>query len=206
MAQKWPNFAFFVSNTAKTKKGPYLGLRGSKSNFRGHLLHSQPPSFCGFQASESPNEIPRPPYQWSLRVAGGQHSPRTGGANSGSTGVPGAKKIIFSKVIPRPLGMLKQVFLARFEPVVARVGPRKIPKCLENRPFCDQKWLKNGSETRFPKSDPGPFGMLKQVYLTRLEPVVPHFGPWKISKCLEKGPVQHQKWVKTTGVTTPLSP
>ena len=27
--------------------------------------------------------------------------------------------------------MLKQVFLGRFEPVVARFGPYKIPKCLE---------------------------------------------------------------------------
>ena len=42
--------------------------------------------------------------------------------NSGSTRVPGAKKNIFSKVVPGPLGMLKQVFLARFEPVVARFG------------------------------------------------------------------------------------
>ena len=86
------------------------------------------------------------------------------GANGGSTGVPGAKKIIFFKVVPRPLGMLKQVFLARFEPVVARFGPWKIPKCLENAPFWDQKWVKNGSKTRFSKSDPGRFGMLKQVF------------------------------------------
>ena len=56
--------------------------------------------------------------------------------------------------------MLKQVFLARFEPVVARFGPRKIPKCLENGPFWDQKWLKNGSKKPLFKSDRGPFGML----------------------------------------------
>ena len=66
------------------------------------------------------------------------------GANGGSTRVPGAKKIIFSKVVPGPLGMLKHVFLARFEPVVACFGPRKIPKCLENGPFQDRKWVKNG--------------------------------------------------------------
>ena len=59
-------------------------------------------------------------------AAGGQPSPRTVGANGGSTGVPGAKKMIFSKIVPRPLGMLKQVFLGRFEPVVARFGPWKI--------------------------------------------------------------------------------
>ena len=74
--------------------------------------------------------------------------------------------------------MLKQVFFGRFEPVVARFGPRKIPKCLENGPFWDQKWVKNGSKTRFPKSDPGPFGMLKQVFLARFEPVLTELSPF----------------------------
>ena len=39
--------------------------------------------------------------------------------------------------------MLKQVFLAPFNPVVARFGPWKIPKCFENGPFSDEKWVKN---------------------------------------------------------------
>ena len=46
-----------------------------------------------------------------------------------------------------PHGMPTQVFLARFELVVARFGPPKIPKCLENGLFWDkkmgQKWVKN---------------------------------------------------------------
>ena len=142
-----------------------------KIRFRGHLVHPQPPTFCGFQASESPNERRRPPNQWSLGGAGGQPGPRTAGANGGSTRVPGAKKIIVSKVVPRPLGMLKHVFLGRFEPVVARFGPWKIPKCLENGPFWDQQCVKNGSKTRFSKSDPRPFGMLKQVFLARFDRV-----------------------------------
>ena len=149
-----------------------------KNEFRGHLVHPQPPTFYEFQASESPNETPRPPYQWSLGAAGGPASPRTVGANGGSTRVPRAKKIIFSKVVPRPLGMLKQVFFGRFEPVVAHFGPWKIPKCLENGPFWDQKWVKNGSKMRFSKSDPGPFGMLKQVFLARFEPVLTEFSPF----------------------------
>ena len=66
------------------------------------------------------------------------------GAIGGSTSVPGAKKISFSKVVPRRLGMLKEIFLARFEPVVPRFGPWKIAKCLENGPFRDQKVVKNG--------------------------------------------------------------
>ena len=58
---------------------------------------------------------------------------------------------------------------------MARFGPWKIPKCLENGPFWDQQWVKNGSKTHFSKSDPGPFGMLKQVFLARFEPVLTEF-------------------------------
>ena len=88
--------------------------------------------------------------------------------------------------------MLKQVFLARFEPVVTRFGQRKIPKSLENGLFWDQKWVEKGSKTHFSKNDLGPLGMPKQVFLPRFEPVVPRFGPWKIPKCLEKGLVQEE--------------
>ena len=50
-----------------------------KNEFRGHLVHPQPPTFYGFQASDSPNETRRPPYQWSLGAAGGPASPRIPG-------------------------------------------------------------------------------------------------------------------------------
>ena len=109
------------------------------------------------------------------------------GANGGSTRVPGAKKIIFSKVVPRPLGMLKQVFLGRFEPVMVCFGPCKIPKCLENGPFWDQKCGENGSKTHFSKSDPRPFGMLKQVVLAHFEPVVTRFAHAKSQNALKMG-------------------
>ena len=150
-----------------------------KNEFRGHLGHPQPPTFYGFQASDQSNETRRPPYLWSLGAAGGPASPRTVGPNGGSTKVPRVKKMIFSKVVPRPLGILKQVFLGRFEPVVALFGPWKIPKCLENGLFWDQKWVKNGSKTRFSKSDPRPFGMLKQVFLARFEPGWTEFSPFQ---------------------------
>ena len=164
-----------------------------KNEFRGHLVHPRPPVFSGFQVSKSPNKPPRPPYQWSLGGAARQPGPRTAGVNGGSSRVPRAKKIIFSKVVPRPLGMLKQLFLAGFEPVVKCFGPRNLAKCLENGPFWDKKWVKNDSKTRFSKSDPGPFGMLKQVFLAHFEPVVMCFGPSKIPKCLESGSKMGQK-------------
>ena len=172
-----------------------------KSEFRGHLVHPQPPTFCGFQASELPHETPRPPYQGSLGGAGGQPGPRTVGANGGSTRVPGAKKMIFSKVVHRPLEMLKQVFLARFEPVVACFGPWKLPKCLENGQFWDQKRVENGSKKHFSKSDPRPFGMLKQVVLAHFEPVGARFGRWKMPKCLESGWFWDQQCVKNGSKT-----
>ena len=45
----------------------------------------------------------------------------------------------FLKNDPRPCPTLKQVILDRFELVVAHFGPPKIPKCLENGLFWDQK-------------------------------------------------------------------
>ena len=111
-------------------------------------------------------------------------------------GVKKGSKMCFSKNDLGPFGMLKEVFLAHFEHVVTHFGPWRIPKCLENGPFWDQKWVKNGSKTHFPKSEPGPFGMLKQVFLAHFEPVVTRFGPWKTPKCLETRPFCDQKWVK----------
>ena len=106
-----------------------------KNEFRGHLVHPQPPTFYGFQASESPNETHRPPYQWSLGAAGGPTSLRTVGANSGSTRVPRAKKKIFSKVVHRPLGMLKQVFLCQNALKMGRFGTNNGSKMGQKRVF-----------------------------------------------------------------------
>ena len=64
-----------------------------------------------------------------------------------------------------PQAMSKQVFLARFELVVARCGPPKIPKCLltglnvlgqKDLSKLDQKFV-------FPKMGPRPFGVPEQV-------------------------------------------
>ena len=41
------------------------------------------------------------------------------------------------------------MFLAHF--VVMCFGPWKIPKCFENGPFWDQKWVKMGQKRIFPK-------------------------------------------------------
>ena len=62
------------------------------------------------------------------------------------------KKLIFFNKDPGPHGMPKQVLLARFELMVARFGPSKIPKCLENGLFWDKKkGSKMGQKCVFPK-------------------------------------------------------
>ena len=77
-------------------------------------------------------------------------------------GPQGGKKKIFSSGVPGPRGMLKQMFFARFEPVVTRSGAWKIPKCLENGPFWDQRWVKKGSKTRFSNVARGGGGVLEE--------------------------------------------
>ena len=55
-------------------------------------------------------------------------------------------KIIFSKFVPRPLGVLKQVFLARFEPTVARYDAPQFQKALKMGSLGTKKghkWVKN---------------------------------------------------------------
>ena len=199
-APKSPKNCAMCTSTPKPRTGVSWAT-WLENEFRGHLVHPQPPNVYGFQASESPKEPSRPPYQWSLAAAGGPASQRTVGANGGSTRVPRAKKIIFSKVVPRQLGMLKQVFSGRFEPVVARFGTWRILNCLENEPFWDQQWVKNGSKTRFSKSHPGPFMMLKQLVFAHFEPVVTGLGPWNIPKCLGNGPFWDPKWVRNGSKT-----
>ena len=82
--------------------------------------------------------------------------------------------------------MLKQVFLAHFERWWRVLAHGKSQNALPRGYLGGQKWFKNGSKTRFSKSDLGPFGMLQQVFLTDFEPVVLPVGPWKLPRSLGK--------------------
>ena len=55
------------------------------------------------------------------------------------------KNVVFQSDFGR-FGMLNQVFLARFQPMVTSFGPWKVPKFLENGPFWDQKGVKSESK------------------------------------------------------------
>ena len=58
-----------------------------------------------------------------------------------------------------------------------------------------------GSKMHFSENDPGPFGMLKKVFLAHFEPEITRFGPWKIPKCLENVLLWDRKWVKNGSKT-----
>ena len=131
-----------------------------KTRFRGHLVHPQPPTFCGFHPSELPKWTPRPPYPGPLGCGKLQAQAQTG---KWVNMVQWGRKMTFLKNDPRPCVILKQVFLDCFELVVAHFGPPKIPKCLEDALFWDQKWVENGSKTHFSKTHPTPFGVHKRV-------------------------------------------
>ena len=76
----------------------------------------------------------------------------------------------FSKSDPRPFGMLKQVFLAHFEPLVTLIGPWKIRKCLENGLFWVRKRVKRGQKRIFPKVIPDHWGFTKKCFWPILSP------------------------------------
>ena len=78
--------------------------------------------------------------------------------------------------------MPKQVFLACFELAVARFGPPKIPKCLENGQLWDKKRVLNWSKMCFFKNDPRAIGQPKQLKWAPFEPIASHFGPSKDTK------------------------
>ena len=122
-----------------------------KNEFRGHLVHPQPPTFYGFQASESPNETRRPPYYWSLGAAGGPASPRTVGANGGSTRVPRAKKRFFPKLFLDHLGCSNKCFWAILSPWWRVLGHGKSQNALKMGRFGTNNGSKMGQKRVFPK-------------------------------------------------------
>ena len=79
--------------------------------------------------------------------------------------------------------MLKQLFLAYFVPVVTQFGPWKIPKCLEKKPFCDQKWVKKNSPKLIPDDSRGS----NKCFLPMLYPCVRVLARGKSQHALKRG-------------------
>ena len=165
MSQKWPKKAPRSSKCRQpqTKNRPYLWLHGSKCDSEGTYSTRNPPLFVVSTPQNCPKRTPRPQYLGPLGCGKLQAQAQTGGCPNGSTGSSRGKKMTFLQNDPRPCATLKHMFLDRFELVVAHFGPPKIPKCLENGLFWDQKWVQNGSKTHFSKPHPRPFGVHKRV-------------------------------------------
>ena len=160
--QKPQNLCRMAGDRDKPRTGHIFGSMAQKA-IRGHLDHPQPPTFCGFHHSELPKWTPRPPYPSPVGCGKLQGEAKTGGCPNGSIGSNGGRKMNFLKNDPTPCVMIKQLFLDCVELVVAHFGPPKIPKCLEDVLFWNQKWVKNGSKPLFSKIHPGPFGVHKRV-------------------------------------------
>ena len=136
---KAPKFVHIGRRQPQTKNRPY-GLRCSKRDYELiHLIHPQPPTFGGFYPSKLPEPTPRPPYLGPVGCGKLQEVAQRGGCQNGSTRSTGCKKKTFFKNDPRAHGMPKQVFLERFELVMAHFVPPKIQKCLQNGVFWDKK-------------------------------------------------------------------
>ena len=83
--------------------------------------------------------------------------------------------------------MPKQVFLARFELVVAHFCPPKIPKRLESGRFWDKKWVEIGSKMCISKNDPGAFRVPNQVDVPVLSLWQSILAPPKSQNALKMG-------------------
>ena len=125
------------------KNRPYFGIRGSKHHFECTKFSHKHPRLVVSTPQNCPNRhldpVPRPsglrqaargdPKRWVPKWVDKVHRVK--------------KKTTFFKKDRGPHGRPKQVFLARFELLVAPFGSPKIPKCLEHGLFCDKKWVKN---------------------------------------------------------------
>ena len=86
-----PNFVQIGWRRPQTRAGHIFGYM-AETRFRGHLVHPQPPTFCGFHASELPKWTPRPPYPGPLGCGKLQAQAQTGGCPNGSIWSNGAEK------------------------------------------------------------------------------------------------------------------
>ena len=94
-AQKDPRSPKFCTDwlaTATNQEQAISLATWSKTRFRGHLLHPQPPTFCGFHPSELLKRTPRPPYIAPAGCGKLQAQAQTGGCPNGSTGSSRGKK------------------------------------------------------------------------------------------------------------------
>ena len=123
-----------------------------KAEFRGHLVHPQPPTFCGFQASESPNQTPRHPVPvvtwWSRRAARPAHG---GGQRWVHRGPRGEKNDFFQSCSHTTLHAETHVFRPFLSPWCRVLGHGKSQNALKMGHFKTKNGSKMGRKRVFPK-------------------------------------------------------
>ena len=142
-----PQFVHIGRPHPQTKNRPYLGHCGSKRDFeRTESTRNHPPLVVSTPQNCANGHLDL--YLGPVGCGKLQEVAQRGGCQNGSTRSTGCgKKKTFFTNDPLPHGMPKQVFLARFELVVARFGPPKIPKCL----FGTKNGSRMGQKCVFPK-------------------------------------------------------
>ena len=153
-APRSPKFCVDWLATATNQEQAIFLATWLKAQFRGHLIHPQSPTFCGFHPSELPKRTPRPPYLGPVGCGKLQAHTQTGGCPNGSTGSNRGKTLSFLKNDPRPCVMLKQVFLDCFELVGAHFVPLRIRT---------KNGSKMGQKSNFFKTHHRPFGVHQRV-------------------------------------------
>ena len=126
-------------------------------------------------------------------MASYKKKPKEVGANTGQQGHLDPKNAFSQKMILDHVGCQNKCFWHVLSLQLPFFGPPKIPKCLENGLFWGEQSIKNGSKICFPKNDPGAFGVPKQWKLAYSEPIVSHFSPSRVKKCLKHGLFWDQK-------------
>ena len=101
----------------------------------------------------------------------------------GQQGPPGAKKRLFSKMILDHMECQNKCFWHILSPWWPVSAPPKSQNALKMGSF----EVKNGSTMCLSKNDPRAFGVHKQVKWAPFEPIASHFGPSKVTKCIENG-------------------
>ena len=109
MCQKAPKTAQYAP-TPRNQARAVSWTTWLKNEFRGHLVHPQPPTFCGFHPSECPTRRVDPRTSGHLVQPEGSPARARRGPMVGPPGSPGRKKSFFPKLFLDHLGFSNKCF------------------------------------------------------------------------------------------------
>ena len=182
-ATKTAQYALTPRNQARTVSwATWLKIR-----FRGHLVHPQPPTFCGCQPSEWPNETRRPRTSGHLVQSEGSPARARRGPTVGPPGSPGRKKSFFPKLFPDHLGCSNTCFWPVLSPWWRVLGHQKSQNALKMGRFKTKNGSKMGEKRVFPKVILDHFGCSNTCFWPVLSPWWRVLGHGKSENALKMG-------------------